>query len=89
MLNVWNCSKNLKMGEIGLKLGEIVKIGWNRVKTRFQDRFNDFIIKHKLSLRFPPTLGVQWLLAIGYYRTKAKSRSVSHTQRTKLKSLKF
>jgi len=36
-----NRLKKSKMGEIGLKSGEIAKIGWNRTKSRFQYRFCD------------------------------------------------
>jgi hypothetical protein len=41
MLYVLNRLKKSKMGEIGLNWGEIAKIGWNRAKSRFQDRFCD------------------------------------------------
>ena len=34
-----NRLKKSKMSKIGLKSGEIIKIGWNRAKSRFQDRF--------------------------------------------------
>jgi len=37
-----NRLKKSKMGKIGLKSSEIAKIGWNRAKSRFQDRFCDF-----------------------------------------------
>jgi hypothetical protein len=37
-----NRLRNLKPGKIGLKSGKIVKIGWNRLKSRFHCRFNDF-----------------------------------------------
>jgi len=37
-----NRLKKSKMDKIGLKSSEIVKIGWNRAKSRFQDRFCDF-----------------------------------------------
>jgi len=36
-----NRLKKSKMDEIGLKSGEIAKIGWNRAKSWFQDRFCD------------------------------------------------
>ena len=37
-----NRLKKSKMDKIGLKSGKIAKIGWNRAKSRFQDRFCDF-----------------------------------------------
>ena len=37
-----NRLKKSKMDKIGLKSGKIAKIGWNRVKSRFEDRFCDF-----------------------------------------------
>jgi len=81
------------MGEIGLKSGEIVKIGWNRVKTWFQDRFNDFSRKHKLLLLFPS--GSSCLAAIGYcllpiahsFIFLSTADTHTHTHRTKSKSL--
>jgi hypothetical protein len=41
-LYVLNRSQNLEMGKIGSKSGKIVKIGWNRLKSRFHCRFNEF-----------------------------------------------
>jgi len=39
---VLNHLRNSKPDKIGLKSGKIVKIGWNRLKSRFHCRFNDF-----------------------------------------------
>jgi len=64
MLYVLNRLKKSKMGEIRLKSGEIVKIGWNRAKSRFQDRFYDCNKMHALKQNVTPMVqlsGAYWL----------------------------
>jgi len=64
MLCVLNRLKKIEMGEIELKSGEIVKIRWNREKSRFQGRFHDFNKMHALKQNVPPMLqlsGAYWL----------------------------
>ena len=51
---VLNRLKKSKMGKIGLKSGEIAKIGWNRAKSRFQDRFCDFAKMRRWN-KIPPS----------------------------------
>jgi hypothetical protein len=46
-------------------MGEIVKIGWNREKSRFQSRFHDFNKTHALKQNVPPYASAVWrLLAV-------------------------
>jgi hypothetical protein len=52
---VLNRLKKSKMGKIGLKSGEIVKIGRNRAKSRFQDRFCDFAKMRRWN-KIPPLM---------------------------------
>jgi hypothetical protein len=49
------------MGKIGSKSGKIIKIGWNRLKSRFHHRFNDFTRRKKKAMYLP---GVDRLLAL-------------------------
>jgi hypothetical protein len=70
------------MGEIGLKSGKIVKIRWNRVKSRFHHRFNDCIAEDKIAIaiyRYPVTIGI-WPIAITEQKQKLQNHVLSDFQ---------
>jgi hypothetical protein len=83
-----NRLKKSKMGKIGLKSSEIAKIGWNRAKSRFHDRFCDFD-KMRPWNKIPPLLdscqmpiglflhnhGLTWLSSLCSFQLRRKTLS--------------
>jgi hypothetical protein len=59
-LYVLNRSQNSKMGKIGSKSGKIVKIGWNRLKSRFHHHWTSLLAEDKNTMLMT---GVDHLLA--------------------------
>ena len=85
MLYVLNRLKKSKMGEIGLNRGEIAKIGWNRAKSRFQDRFCDCAKMMRWNKISPlvQLSGAYWLWKCTVTRLSSFQFSLHNSQFTK------
>ena len=66
-----NRTTKSKMSKIGLKSGKIAKIGWNRAKSRSQDRLYDFNII--VALKVPPMSTCQTPIGISFSHSRDSS----------------